>query len=280
MRLWQAYFRADKLAGKTVKCPACQAALTIPAATGQGQSAMPSAAKIAARCPCGKAFHVPAGLAGKKVKCPACQQPVPIGAAEPPLPDGLEVGGVGGLLDEVGFQKSAASHRCPECREDLAPEAILCIHCGYNLETGKQLKTKIVGRRTKTTGGHGSGGELGGLAKPVPAPIKSVAKTFQVLGVLGLLGTAFLVYALVAAGSGGLPIELEMSPSLLILQIVLSVLSVGLYFAAAQMLTQGSKTGWILSVVVSVLMLFSCLLPLAIWNLISLNKPETKKYCR
>ncbi len=273
----------DNLAGKTVKCPACQAPLTIPMSSGGANgaaSAATSTGKIAARCRCGKTFHVPAGLAGKKVKCPACQEPVSIAvakSAEMQIPNGMEVGGVGSLLDEIGFQKSAASHRCPECREDLAPDAILCIHCGYNLESGKQLKTKIVGRRTVSAGGHG--GEFGGPAKAVPDPVKSVAKTLQVIGVLSLLGTALLIYLLVASQAGNAALGVELGTGTLIFQMVLSVLSVGLYFAAANMLTTGSKAAWILSVVLSVLLLISPLLPIGIFNLIKLNKPETKKYC-
>lgn len=32
--------------------------------------------------------------------------------------------------------------RCPNCDADLEPGAVLCIDCGYNTKTGRQLKTR------------------------------------------------------------------------------------------------------------------------------------------
>lgn len=38
--------------------------------------------------------------------------------------------------------QKAATHKCPKCGSPMQPEAILCIQCGYNLKTGRQLETQ------------------------------------------------------------------------------------------------------------------------------------------
>ncbi len=157
----------SKLAGKKVKCPGCKEPLQVPSANGKasgksasgksknGKSATNgSSAAIKASCSCGKSFKASAKAAGKKVRCPACKEPVTIpsgkksgkksaakvaAAASAPSADD----GVGSLLDEVGFQRSGGAGRCPNCKEDLLEEAVLCVACGYNLDTGKMLKSKV-----------------------------------------------------------------------------------------------------------------------------------------
>ena len=141
-----------KLAGKTLKCPGCGQPIAVPAAE-PGTTAR----AITVACDCGHSFSAPAKFAGRQVRCPACKQPTSVPAVKTEsVPAGIggrrpteDVGhAIGSLLDEVGFQKAAAAHRCPNCKEDLLPGAILCIHCGFNLETGRQIQTKVVRKKT------------------------------------------------------------------------------------------------------------------------------------
>ena len=77
------------------------------------------------------------------------------------------------LLDEIGMEATRTGVRCPNCRSDIEADAVLCIACGYNLETGKLLKTDSfvnkskfsgVGAPTKKTkNGKSRFGFLGGL---------------------------------------------------------------------------------------------------------------------
>ncbi|MCA9177224.1 MAG: hypothetical protein KDB14_22195 [Planctomycetales bacterium] len=83
---------------------------------------------IPVSCSCGKQVNAPEHLAGKKVKCPACGQPLAI-------PSGG--GAFDGLFDDEGI---TASPRCPQCKADIDAGAVLCIQCGFNLATGKQVK--------------------------------------------------------------------------------------------------------------------------------------------
>jgi len=134
---------ASKFAGKKVKCPKCKKSLMIPNGKKSPSSSAEPTAKIAVKCDCGKSFSAKPELAGKKVKCPGCGKPILIKAAaakrsapkaEPTLDD---------LFDEVGFATGdGPGKRCPECRAEMKPEAIICIDCGYNENLGKRMVVK------------------------------------------------------------------------------------------------------------------------------------------
>lgn len=266
----------DKLAGKRVKCPGCETPLAIPSAAPPAPTAGGSDAKILTRCTCGNSFQAPAKFAGKMVRCPGCKEPlrVPAGKApDQPLPDQMDLAGVGSLLDEVGFQRSAASHRCPECREDLGEDAILCIHCGYNLESGKKMTTKVVGRRTRgPSTAPGASPDAMGPAPVAPDPVKKAAGTLKLLGVLSAIGLCIMVFALVKILQSDDPLAQEAMP-VLVVQLGVSAVITALFFAAANLLMKGSKTGWILAIVMSGLTLVGLL------NLIWLLKQESKDFC-
>lgn len=197
-----------KLAGKTVKCPGCQNPLKVP--KGAGQGAAKSDSGLTAKCEgCGKSFKAPAKLAGKKVGCPGCKQPVqipgrglaaPKSAAVAPATSsdgGIDdAAGVGSLLDEIGFQQAAAANRCPDCKEDLEPEAVLCVSCGYHLETGKKLETQTVEKKRKKTGSS--------VAPSMAASPKQAAKIEELVGKRKLLGTCFLLLIVNALAGGAL----------------------------------------------------------------------------
>ena len=136
---------SSKYAGKKVRCPQCKEPLRIPGSVTK--TAAPKADKIAVKCAeCDKQFAAKSEWAGKKVKCPACGIPVRIPggavAASPPPPPPAEPT-LGGLFDEVGFntEDGSAHRKCPECRAPMADDAIICIQCGYNENTGKKMET-------------------------------------------------------------------------------------------------------------------------------------------
>ncbi|MDZ7616265.1 MAG: hypothetical protein U1E05_04625, partial [Patescibacteria group bacterium] len=120
-------------------------------------------------CGCGKRLRAAAEHAGKSARCSQCGQIVMIPAA---TPEDVEVAGP--LVAMAGMAASsdlndlfsselppgqpealtsaflsptaaparavATSHRpCPSCHRTLPPAAVLCIHCGYNLNTRTKL---------------------------------------------------------------------------------------------------------------------------------------------
>ena len=116
---------------------------------------------IQVTCQCGQKLAVKDELAGKRVKCPKCKQPLAIPglgapASESPAAGGQastaakrkntkgdgDQGSMADLLDEVGLKAPTTGRRCPDCFADMGVEAIICIQCGFNTETGKRLRTK------------------------------------------------------------------------------------------------------------------------------------------
>lgn len=103
-----------------------------------------AADKIAIKCKCGGRFRVPATARGKRIKCPKCANPLAIPAAAPaappPPPQDL------GLLDALAGHEAASSAAapamsaaCPNCTAPVQPSAVLCVGCGYNLQTGQLM---------------------------------------------------------------------------------------------------------------------------------------------
>jgi hypothetical protein len=124
---------------------------------------------IAISCPdCDKPMKVPAEFVGQRIRCKACGNRftvrtgaekeeeddggmlLPLVEDEPPKPakkpaakkpaakkaarkddddddDGSK---------EYGYTETDLGHRCPECANEMdSPEAIICLHCGYNTIT-------------------------------------------------------------------------------------------------------------------------------------------------
>jgi len=121
----------DELAGKTVKCPACQQPLKIPGASPASAPAKP-AAKPAAAKPAAK---------------PAAAKPAPAA----PAPGG------GDLFDEIGLQAAAPDTvACPGCTEPMPIAAVVCIKCGYNKNLGRRMQTMKMSGEGGGHDGHGA----------------------------------------------------------------------------------------------------------------------------
>lgn len=128
-------------------------------------------------CVCGARFGAKASLAGTETRCPRCGEPlkIPQPQSTPSQSDqshknqpqttaqkrqsqqdrtqrpqkkqvaqkqGPVAAPLDDLLDDVGLTASKTGQRCPECRADWQPGSVLCVHCGYNAELGKQIKTR------------------------------------------------------------------------------------------------------------------------------------------
>jgi hypothetical protein len=131
----KAFAAKDELAGKTVKCPACQQPLKIP---GGGAAAAP-AAKSAAKP------SAPASPAKQAASKPAVAPARPAAAAA----------SAGDLFDEIGLEAAAPDTRpCPGCTEPMPLAAVICIKCGYNTRLGRRMETVRVGSETAAVG-HG-----------------------------------------------------------------------------------------------------------------------------
>ena len=100
-------------------------------------------------CQCGATFGAKDELAGRTVACPKCKQPLKIGgapAAAPapaPAPAPAASGAMADLLDEAGFD-NVQGPRCPQCANPIQPGALLCVSCGFNLQTGEKVEGAAV----------------------------------------------------------------------------------------------------------------------------------------
>ncbi len=91
---------------------------------------------IPVSCQCGYQVDAPDHYAGQQVTCPQCQQPLAI-----PAPSAPTAGdGLGGALEGMGIEAGSGGFPCPNCLDaEIPPGGIICIACGYNVETGMQM---------------------------------------------------------------------------------------------------------------------------------------------
>ncbi|MEE2675999.1 MAG: hypothetical protein VX876_03440 [Planctomycetota bacterium] len=114
---------------------------------------------IPVSCQCGYQVDAPDHYAGQQVTCPQCQQPLAIPDASAPIAgDGL-----GGALEGMGIEASSGGLPCPNCLDaTIPPGGIICIACGYNVETGMQMgegeavQKKAFGAATYTYRSYGN----------------------------------------------------------------------------------------------------------------------------
>lgn len=113
----------DELAGKAVKCPACQKILQVPASKITAAAAQPA-----------KAAPRPATPVAKPVAKPS----PPTAAAVAATAAARESDTMDSFYADAGFEIKRGKF-CPECSEAILPDAILCTRCGYHLESGTKL---------------------------------------------------------------------------------------------------------------------------------------------
>lgn len=101
-------------------------------------------------CPeCHKQIKAKPELQGKKVRCKGCGHifVIPAGSEAKPATtaaatDELESYGIAADKDE-------GVPRCPHCAKELASaEAVICLHCGYNMQTRQRVATVKVEETT------------------------------------------------------------------------------------------------------------------------------------
>lgn len=101
---------------------------------------------INVRCgSCGAGFQAKDQLAGRRVKCPKCSVPILIKAKSPARQTATATASHNPLLDLLDEQNVRSATRgpvCENCAAELLPNAIVCVECGFNNETGVQLQTE------------------------------------------------------------------------------------------------------------------------------------------
>lgn len=111
---------------------------------------------IKVSCHCGQSFMAKDDLRGQTLLCPKCHEPLTIGEGMSSDGGRRSAGGIADLFDEVGL-KEVQGPRCPRCAAALKPNAVLCVECGFNLQTQEQLQAARV--RKAGERGHGEAAE-------------------------------------------------------------------------------------------------------------------------
>jgi hypothetical protein len=130
----------DDLAGKAVKCPACQSVLRVPSAAPNPSTAQAAKVKPGGSAPAAKpgpsmptAKPVPPSSTASFPSAAAFPGTVPASTAA-----SRQSASMDSLYSEAGFEVKTGKF-CPECAEALLPGAVLCTRCGYHLESGAKL---------------------------------------------------------------------------------------------------------------------------------------------
>jgi hypothetical protein len=89
-------------------------------------------------CKCGERFDVEEG-AGAQVICPRCGEVAEIPQQHPTREDHSEEYKL--ASEPTAAAQSAEPGACPYCKSPLAPEAVLCVKCGFDLRTGRKMQT-------------------------------------------------------------------------------------------------------------------------------------------
>ena len=89
---------------------------------------------IPVSCQCGYQVDAPDQYAGKQVSCPSCQNPLQV-----PLPQQAPVDTMlDEILSDAGISAvTPGGYRCPNCVASIPGGAIICLECGYNVESGQ-----------------------------------------------------------------------------------------------------------------------------------------------
>ena len=97
---------------------------------------------------CKKVMQVPEVLAGKRIRCPGCKATLTVAKPAPPvavpLKPTLKPGEVYEKATAYGLHKLDEQVRCAFCAADMEDGQIVCLKCGYNMQTRERHGTKVV----------------------------------------------------------------------------------------------------------------------------------------
>jgi hypothetical protein len=232
-------------------------------------------------------LKVPSQYVGKSVKCPQCGEPIRVAAPTRSKSSANANAGLDDLFDEVDLGVSKTGRRCPNCRTDLQSDGVICVKCGFHTETGKQLKTK----KTQAVATDAQSAVLAAAkaAPPteLPAPIKTLAKLLNQVGMLGVLAAlgffvfqCYQVFSTSAAFGVDQLIEVAMGTSGYLFGAVILLLAVP-SSVAANLVQEGKPAGRILSMVVGFVGLLGLITTLpAILVLKLAFSDEVTRHCR
>ena len=128
----QKYTVKDSMVGRAVKCPKCGQTLQVPAQPqalipnpqASGQPQVPGQSQQGLT----QAPAAPTSPGSQPATTPAVRQQLPVQSG--PMDD---------LLEEIGMGTAGEGGApCPSCHTPLKPNGVVCLNCGYNLQSGER----------------------------------------------------------------------------------------------------------------------------------------------
>ncbi len=136
-------------------------------------------------CPsCGRRYSWKRELAGKKVRC-KCGKSMRVPDVLPAVDGTYELDGSAVRdsdaprdtkresrvpSDAARSGAAGGADRCPSCGANLSPDAVICIQCGFDRTSGKQIKTTVTGGESDSgdakPGGNGLFGKIKRALRP------------------------------------------------------------------------------------------------------------------
>jgi len=120
-------------------------------------------------------------MLGKRVRCPACEQisrlPSALPAAAPAPADPLELTDESEPDEEPDSPTQAAApagKTCPKCEAAMAPEAVLCVQCGFNLQSGDLAAAPSTPKASTRPASITAASALAALAVPVLVAVVAI----------------------------------------------------------------------------------------------------------
>jgi DNA-directed RNA polymerase subunit M/transcription elongation factor TFIIS len=128
------------------------AAATSHAAAPKAAAAVPVAAPVKAAEPAHAAAPTPA----KPAAAPVASAPVT------PAPS---KGNIASLDAPIGLGGLSIRHdpKCPSCGNFVKADAVICVNCGYQMQSGEKVKTEVTTQEEGSTGGKGFKGAMGAV---------------------------------------------------------------------------------------------------------------------
>jgi hypothetical protein len=92
------------------------------------------------QCPaCSRGLRAREADRGKWFKCPGCDSHFHLGEEEARADEPAQIARV--QKQPARIRPQGKQRQCPSCHQPLAADAVVCIECGLNLETGRRLRT-------------------------------------------------------------------------------------------------------------------------------------------
>jgi hypothetical protein len=96
---------------------------------------------------------------------PPPAKPAAAPVASAPVTPAPSKGNIASLDAPIGLGGLSIRHdpKCPSCGNFVKAEAVICVNCGYQMQSGEKVKTEVTTQEEGSTGGKGFKGAMGAV---------------------------------------------------------------------------------------------------------------------